>query len=543
MKLGSKILNRTILKYSIFGAAFGTTFVAAAYGIDLIAPGQGLLSYFLIVKNNPVQAVVASAPFVLGAAFAWVGAKQVNLQKQHEAAREADRSIHFMANHDALTRLPNRTNFAENMSLGLSADVGAGRLSTISFIDLDFFKDLNDRFGHDFGDETLKAVALRLSAAIRAGDIVARFGGDEFVVAQFGFTKHEEIVAATSRVKEAFKLPLRIQGREVVLTASIGTAVSCLHGTTVESLVKSADTAVYVVKARGRNAQLFFDLKFDDERNQRLALEEIVRDAVAKNTFALAYQPLFAFGEKLPKGFEALLRLNDQDGNPVPPNRFIPIAEEIGLIDQIGKWVLLNACMTASTWPHDMQISVNLSVAQFKRHSIVGCVKEALQVSGIKPHRLVLEITESLLMTDTDSILEQLNELKEIGVAIAMDDFGTGYSSLGYMLKFPFDRIKIDRSFVQELASNNANAKTLVNTIISLGHTLNMQVTAEGVETKEQADILMSMNCDDAQGYLYSKPITAINLAAFMMKQFSKSTIDTEVHEVHERVATKSKSQ
>lgn len=524
-------MDRTILNYSIFGTTFGTTFVAGAYGIDLIASGQGLQSYFSVIKNNPVQAVVASAPFVLGAVFALVGTKQVNLQRQHEAVREADRNIHFLANHDALTRLPNRTSFTENMRISLKADLGAGRMSTISFIDLDFFKDINDRFGHDFGDETLKAVALRLSAAIRAGDIVARFGGDEFVVAQFGFTTHEEIVAATSRVKDAFKLPLSIDGREVILTASIGTAVSSLHGTTVESLVKSADTAVYVVKARGRNAQLFFDLKFDEERNQRLALEEIVRDAVANNTFALAYQPLFAFGDHLPKGFEALLRLNDRDGHPVPPSRFIPVAEEIGLIDQIGKWVLLNACMTASTWPNDMQISVNLSVAQFKRHSIVGCVKEALQLSGIKPHRLVLEITESLLMTDTDSILEQLNELKKIGVAIAMDDFGTGYSSLGYMLKFPFDRIKIDRSFVQELASNNQNAKTLVNTIISLGHTLNMQVTAEGVETVEQADSLMSMNCDDAQGYLYSKPIAAVDLAAFMMKQFSKSTINTEVPE------------
>lgn len=518
-------MNSVVVRHGLFGVGFGACFVAMAYAIDVLTSKAGLISYFSVIQDNPVQAVVSSAPLVLGTVFALVGAKQVRLQAQHDAIRAADKNIHFLANHDALTTLPNRNNFVENLAVGLNADHDAGKFATLSFIDLDFFKDLNDRFGHDFGDEVLKVVSARLRTALRTGDIVARFGGDEFVVAQFGFTTNDQILAATARIANAFKTPLQVAGKEVSLTASIGTAIGPQHGTTSEALIKSADTAVYVVKARGRNAHAYFDHKFDEERNKRLKLEVLVRGALAKSALEIHYQPLFGFGNEQPKGFEALLRMKDENGVAVAPMDFIPVAEEIGLIDEIGSWVLTNACTTASTWPNDMQVSVNLSVAQFRRRSIVGSVKSALQASGIKPDRLVLEITESLLMAETESILEQLRELKALGVAIAMDDFGTGYSSLGYMLKFPFDRIKIDRSFVQELNTNNENASTLVNTIISLGHTLKMQVTAEGVETVEQAESLKSMACDDAQGYYYAKPMPATDIAAFLLRSFVSDTM------------------
>jgi diguanylate cyclase (GGDEF)-like protein len=437
----------------------------------------------------------------------------------------ADENLHFLANHDALTSLPNRNNFQAELAKGLNTALDNGQVSTLHFIDLDFFKEINDRHGHDFGDEVLRAVAGRLKQTLREGDVVARLGGDEFVIAQFGFTKNEQIHAATGRITRVFKEPIKIRNSDVTLTASIGTAVSPQHGQNVEQLIKSADTAVYVVKARGRNAHCYFEARFDEEKAKRIELEAIVRDAVAKKSFELNFQPLFVFNDSSLKGFEALLRMKDRSGKPVSPAEFIPVAEEIGLIDEIGTWVLENACMTAASWPNALQISVNLSVAQFKRRSVVASTRLALANSGIAPQRLLLEITESLLMSDTDTILEQLQELKTLGVAIVMDDFGTGYSSLGYMLKFPFDRIKIDRSFVKELDNGNENTSTVIKTIVALGHTLNMNVTAEGVETVGQADALRNMKCDDAQGYLYGRPMPASEIPALLLKTFSSERL------------------
>ena len=275
------------------------------------------------------------------------------------------------------------------------------------------------------------------------------------------------------------------------------------------------------LKARGRNGHCRFEPEFDAELQKRLDLEALVRDATAEMRFELYFQPLFDVNSAELKGFEALLRLRDDNGKHVPPDVFIPVAEEIGLIDEIGTWVLENACATAATWPGDAKISVNLSAAQFKRHSVCGSTRRALQKSGLDPQRLYLEITESLLMANSAEVLEQLRELKQMGVSIVMDDFGSGYSSLGYMLKFPFDRIKIDRSFISGLAANQENSRDVVQTIIALGHTLNMTVTAEGVETLSQANALREMNCDDAQGYLFGRPVPATEIAAIFMKQFS----------------------
>jgi diguanylate cyclase (GGDEF)-like protein len=434
----------------------------------------------------------------------------------------ADESVQFLANHDSLTKLANRASFNERLGLSLNRTLDQGEVATLHFIDLDFFKEINDRHGHGLGDEVLQAVAGRLKQTLRDGDIVARYGGDEFVIAQFGFTKNEQIHAATARIVNVFKEPLTIQGKEISMTASIGSAVAPQHGFNATDLITSADTAVYVVKAGGRNAQCYFEPRFDEAKRKRLALEELVRNAVTTHAFQLNYQPLVRLPSGEIKGFEALLRLRDAEGKFVSPAEFIPVAEEIGLIDQIGTWVMEEACKTAATWPDGMQISVNLSVAQFKHRSIVRSTQQALEKSGIAPKRLLLEITESLLMTETDSILEQLRELKALGVAIVMDDFGTGYSSLGYMLKFPFDRIKIDRSFVSALEQTNQNATNVVQSIIALGHTLKMDVTAEGVETEEQSNALTELKCDDAQGYHFGRPMPATEIPALLLKAFNE---------------------
>ena len=429
----------------------------------------------------------------------------------------ADASVQFLANHDVLTELPNRLNFLTQLTRGLNTGSDRSELTAVHFIDIDFFKEINDRYGHEFGDEALRAISGRLRERLRHGDVAARFGGDEFVVAQFGFRDAVQVERATARIVGAFKTPFQILGHELVITASIGTACAPLDSDSTLTLIANADTASYVVKSRGRNGHCAFESRFNDDKHKRLRLEEIVRAAVAAKSFELYFQPLVKVAGSEIKGFEALLRLRDEAGNAVSPTEFIPVAEDIGLIDELGSWVLEEACKIAAAWPKHLQISVNLSSAQFRRRSVVQSTKTALEKSGIEATRLLLEITESLLLRDTESILEQLRELKTLGVSIVMDDFGTGYSSLGYMLKFPFDRIKIDRSFIDEMDKGSEQARMVVETIISLGHTLKMNVTAEGVETIEQAAALRAMKCDDAQGYLFSRPVPAGEVAGLLL--------------------------
>jgi diguanylate cyclase (GGDEF)-like protein len=436
-----------------------------------------------------------------------------------------DEHVRFLAHHDVLTKLPNRSSFMERVNHGL---VLAGKnrgISALHFIDIDLFKEVNDSFGHDAGDQLLTTVASRLRDILREDDIVSRFGGDEFVIAQFGFDNDEQIQTAIKRMMAILREPYRLKDRELHVTFSVGTALAPADGGDAETLVKHADIALYAVKASGRNGQRRFDVSLDEQLQKRLRLETIVREAAHRQSFGLHFQPLFTVGSVELTGFEALLRLNGPDGAPISPSAFIPIAENTGLIDEIGGWVVRRACQTAAQWPNGLQISVNLSAVQFHRKSVCDTVRRALSESGLAPHRLVLEITESLLLAETDSVLAQLNELKAMGVAIAMDDFGSGYSSLGYMLRFPFDRIKIDRSFVKALTSGDSNAKTVIQTIISLGHTLNMKVTAEGVETLTQADQLRNMACDDAQGFLFGRPMPETDIAAVILRQFAGKTL------------------
>jgi diguanylate cyclase (GGDEF)-like protein len=467
-------------------------------------------------------ALLAAGGFAIPAlGFLWR-----NRQKQ-----VADDNVRFMAEHDVLTSLYNRKSFSVAAAQSLNTTLDDGKVALFHFIDIDRFKEINDTRGHAIGDEVLQAVARRLESTLREGDLVARLGGDELVVAQFGFTLNEQIHTATTRLSAIFAEPFRGTGAALTVTASIGTAVAPVHGRSVETLLNNADTAVYVVKGRGRNGQCYYDEHFDEENRKRLHLEDVIRRATAARAFEVHYQPLIRIHETDIKGFEALLRLRDDNGEAISPATFIPIAENMGIIDEIGAWVLTEACATAATWPSHLQISVNLSVAQFRSRNVVKDVRSALTFSGLAPHRLLLEITESLLLTDADGILAQLTELKSMGVAIVMDDFGTGYSSLGYMLRFPFDRIKIDRSFVQELGRADSTAGTVIETIISLGHTLKMDVTAEGVETQAQANALRAMHCDDAQGYFYGRPMPKQDIAALLTRDLARLMAQADMPE------------
>lgn len=480
--------------------------VAEVY-IDLTATAANVRRSFFW-SSGLIAAIVG-----LGFIFPAVGYLRRNRQKI-----VAEEHVRFLANHDLLTGLPNRDCFTAELQARLAAPANASEMVAVHFINLDGFRDLNEQHGHEFGNEVLRAVAGRLRAGVRATDLVSRIAADEFVIVQTGLSDHVELAELTARLSQLFGKNVGIRQHQLKLTASIGTAVALVAGSDAEQLIDNADIASTDVKSRGGNGHRFFEEQLNAARRLRNELEALLRQAVEQQSFELHFQPLFNFrGHKL-KGFEALLRLKDTDGSYVPPDRFIPVAEELGLIDEIGAWVLLTACTTATSWPDDLQISVNLSALQFKRRAVVPATRKALAMSGLPPRRLLLEITESTLLSDTEAIIDQLRELKAIGTSIVMDDFGTGYSSLGYMLRFPFDHIKIDRSFVKAIGVGSDNATTVIETIIALGHTLKMNVTAEGVETETQAATLRDLRCDDAQGYLFGKPMPASEVSVLLLR-------------------------
>jgi diguanylate cyclase (GGDEF)-like protein len=442
--------------------------------------------------------------------------------KQLRRRMRSDEQVAYLAKHDVLTGLPNRRTMEKSLDSLLSTAEGKSQLAAVHFVDIDFFKDINDRFGHSFGDEVLKAFANRLSESLGPDDHVSRFGGDEFLVVHANLASIEEIGSRTRDLVNNMARPYTILEKSMVVTASIGTGIYPENGTTAEELLANADTALYAVKMRGRNGQSFFEPSLKDKKRRRSEIEMLIREHLAAKTFELHFQPLYRLEKNALKSFEALLRMKDNSGKYISPAEFVPIAEDIGLIDDIGCWALLEACKTATTWPEHLEIAVNLSAVQFRRKTVCGAVERALKESGITPRRLLLEVTESLLMTDVEGVLEQLNVLKGLGTRLAMDDFGTGYSSLSYMVRFPFDRIKIDRSFVTQLQAGDRKSKQVVQTIIALGHNMDMAVTAEGVETESQASALKLMKCDDAQGFLYSKPVPAADVAALIMKDFQR---------------------
>jgi diguanylate cyclase (GGDEF)-like protein len=421
-----------------------------------------------------------------------------------QRGRAEDR-IRFLAQHDALTRLPNRVLFRERLREALSR-ARVGEHLALLYLDLDRFKAVNDSLGHPLGDALLQAVAARLTDSTRGTDTVARLGGDEFAVIQAPIEKPVEAADFAERIMAMLEAPFTVLDHRIVIGTSIGIAFSPQDGTDPDQLMKSADLALFRAKQDGRAVYRMFQTEMDAQMQLRRVLELDLRTALSGNQLELFYQPLIGLRAQAPVGFEALLRWRHPTRGLIPPDQFIPLAEEIDAIIPIGEWILRTACMAATHWPDSMKVAVNLSPVQFKSDHLVAAVTAALYGSGLSPGRLELEITEAVLLRDTTATLATLRQFHSLGVHIAMDDFGTGYSSLSYLRRFPFDRIKIDQSFVRELGKQR-DCDAIVRAVIALSRELGMATTAEGVETVDQLRALARAGCTVVQGYLFSEPV------------------------------------
>jgi diguanylate cyclase (GGDEF)-like protein len=373
-------------------------------------------------------------------------------------------------------------------------------------LDLDNFKEVNDTLGHPIGDALLCSAAERLSAAVRDSDMVARFGGDEFAILQTHIARFDDAERLAERLIEQMRKPFLINSEPVYATGSIGIAIAPDHGSDPDALQKNADLALYAAKASGRRTYRFFESAMTERLTIRHVLERDLRQAIAAGEFDLHYQPVVNLRTMKTTGLEALLRWTHPVHGAVPPSTFIPVAEDAGLIGEIGRWVLTQACADAAQWPPHLKVSVNLSAAQFEQGDIVEDIRAALSRAGLRPDRLVVEITESLLLTESTTTLNTLHRLKTLGIDIAMDDFGTGYSSLSYLRKYPFDRIKIDRTFVSAASPGDQNL-AIIQTIVQLGASLGMTTVAEGIETETDLQMLVATGCPEGQGYLFSPPV------------------------------------
>ena len=428
--------------------------------------------------------------------------------------RQAEAKIVHMARHDGLTNLPNRVQFREQMEQALTR-VDRDESVAVLYLDLDRFKGVNDTLGHPIGDALLCAVTERLGKLVRSTDTVARLGGDEFAILQVGSAQPTGATALANRIIETIAVPFDIGGHQIVIGTSIGVVLAPSDGNEPDQLLKNADMALYRAKADGRGMYHFFQPEMDAQMQARRMLELDLRKALAAGEFELHYQPKIDLATNEVGGFEALVRWRHPTRGMIPPMEFIPLAEEIGLIVPLGEWVLKEACSEAARWDNKLSVAVNLSAAQFRNSTLVLPVISALGASGLPASRLELEITETVLLQDTATVLESLHQLHDLGVRISMDDFGTGYSSLSYLRMFPFDRIKIDRSFVAELGKNN-DCVAIIRAVVSLSGSLGMATTAEGVETEQQLAILRAEGCTQAQGYLFSKPVPASEVPAVL---------------------------
>jgi diguanylate cyclase (GGDEF)-like protein/PAS domain S-box-containing protein len=417
--------------------------------------------------------------------------------------RKTEARIAYMAHHDGLTNLPNRELYQERLKQALESGEGGNKRVAVLCVDLDLFKNVNDSLGHPVGDRLLKLVAERLRGQVRGNNLAARLGGDEFAVILPSDVSPNEASGFAARLINVLSAPYDLDGNEVVIGASIGIALSPGDGESSEELMRNADLALYRAKEDGGGVHRFFEREMDRQAQKRRDMELDLRRALANGEFELHYQPLVHVASDSISGFESLLRWRHPAKGMISPADFIPVAEDIGLIVAIGEWVLREACAEAMKWPADIKVAINLSPVQFRSRNLVQIVISALAQSGLSPGRLELEITESVFLAETEANLAILHQLRELGVSISMDDFGTGYSSLSYLRSFPFDKIKIDRSFVKDLAKRS-DSVAIVRAISGLGRSLNITTTAEGVETMDQLDWLRAEGCNEVQGFLFS---------------------------------------
>ena len=437
--------------------------------------------------------------------------------------KRADEYIRHMALHDALTDLPNRTLLRGRLELGIVQRRRHGGVVGVLCVDLDRFKVVNDTLGHAAGDGLLKIVADRLRASVRQGDTVARLGGDEFVIVQADAADIESVDALCRRLLAALCVPFRIDGQEITIGASIGAAVCPVDGDDADLLLRRSDLALYRGKTEGRGIHRLFEPQMEARLQARLGLERDLRKAVAGEELILHYQPQIDVLDRRITGAEALLRWPHPERGMISPAEFVPLAEEAGLIVPLGEWVIRTACREAASWPEPMRVAVNLSPLQFRQADLAQSIGQILAETGLAASRLELEITEGVLLRETDATLATLRELKRLGVRIAMDDFGTGYSSLNYLRCFPFDKIKIDQSFVRDLGCG-LEATAIVRAIIVLGTSLGMHLIAEGVETAEQAEFLQREGCREMQGYFFGRPASIERFRAMLASWSGRSS-------------------
>jgi diguanylate cyclase (GGDEF)-like protein/PAS domain S-box-containing protein len=436
----------------------------------------------------------------------------VAIHQDITAQKRAETQITFMARHDGLTGLANRAVLLEKMDEALARLRRHGSPFTVFMLDLDLFKTVNDTLGHPLGDALLKVVAARLLACTRETDTVARLGGDEFaILATADDNQQGAAIATANRLLAAISTPFNLDDNVINIGTSIGIALAPAHGMNVEQLVKGADLALYKAKAEGRDAYRFFEHSMGLEAITRRMHQSELRGALANGEFVLHYHPIVDINTRETASVEALIRWNHPQRGMISPLEFIPLAEETGLINPIGEWVLRKACGDAVQWPANVKVSVNLSAVQFHRLCPIDNFRNVLDKTGLPAERLELEITETVLLQGTDENVETLHQLRGMGISIVLDDFGTGYSSLSYLRRFPFDKIKIDRSFVHELAKSE-HCASIVSAVAGLGRSLRIGTVAEGVETEDQLALVRAAGCTHAQGYLFGKPCAGTEL-------------------------------
>ncbi len=418
--------------------------------------------------------------------------------------KRAEARLAFMAQHDGLTGLPNRILLRQRLDELLAHTRRSGDKVAVMFLDLDNFKTINDTLGHAAGDKLLKGVTRRLRSSLREEDAVARVGSDEFAIVQAGVVRPEDIAQLARRLIDTISEPYLFDGHTIISGASIGIAIAPGDGDDAEKLLKNADMALSRAKSEGLGTFSFFEAEMDARAQSRRSIEIELREAIEANVLQPYYQPLIDLTNGRITGLEALVRWPHRERGMISPAEFIPVAEETGLISAVGGLMLRRACSDAAQWPDDVRVAVNLSPLQFKVGNLLSVVMDALKVSGLPPKRLEIEITETVLLDKSDHVLATLHALRALGVRISMDDFGTGYSSLSYLRSFPFDKIKIDQSFVRDLDSNH-DAQAIIRSIISLGRGLGVTITAEGVETEAELSCLRSEGCHEGQGFLFSR--------------------------------------
>ena len=493
-------------KQSVGSAVLSTAF--AAHGLQQV---QHALLGTMFVNNTPFTQLPLYSGFVdlLLQSIIGLGMVACLLEDERESAQLAANEIEHLAYHDALTGLPNRPLFIDRLIVALAQANRAGTRLAVFFLDLDRFKDINDSLGHSVGDTLLKSVAERVRRCVREGDTVARFGGDEFTLLIPRIDHIEDAAKIAQKIIETLKIPFFVADRELFVTTSIGVSIFPGDGPDPETLVRNADTAMYRAKEQGRDNYQLYAPAMNARAVERLGLENQLRKALSQNELLLHYQPILAAGTKSVIGLEALVRWQHPELGLVAPGHFISVAEMSGLIVPIGDWVLRTACRQLKIWQKkfdaDLMVAVNLSARQFQQAELVEQIREVLQESGISPASLELEITESNAMQNAENTIYTLRELKALGVRIAMDDFGTGYSSLNYLKRFPIDTLKLDQSFVRDVMTDATDA-AIVAAVITMAHSLDLEVVAEGVETEAQLEFLTRQGCDKLQGYLFSRP-------------------------------------